>query len=83
MSLYDKDNSAVTLTSYATYTAKTCPYTVPAHGCECLGNNDALKYEADGITLLAKNEKSAANHGEDYGKWCAAWEVRLAIRVQR
>ena len=36
VSVYDDQNSAVTLNSYATYTAQTCPYTVPAHGCECL-----------------------------------------------
>ncbi len=33
-------------------------------------------YQDDGTTLLATNEKSAEKHGEDYGKWCAAWEVR-------
>ena len=59
---YDKDNKAVTLTSYASYTAKTCPYTLQPDGCECIGDNSAL-----GAAELAK-------HGADYGKWCAAWE---------
>ena len=45
MAVYDDKNLAVTLNSYATYTAQTCPYTVEANGCACLGNNDALKYK--------------------------------------
>ena len=59
---YNKDNSAVTVKSYASYTAKTCPYTVEPHGCECLGDNSILGQQL-------KND-----HGAHYGKWCAAWE---------
>lgn len=59
---YDSNNKAVTLTSYAAYTAKTCPYTLQPDGCECTGNNDAL------------GAAEKAKHGVDYGKWCAAWE---------
>ena len=61
--VYDAENAAVTLTSYAAYTQDTCPYKVQPTGCECIGSNDALgQYERD-------------RHGQDYGKWCAAWEV--------
>jgi len=60
--VYDAENAAVTLTSYAAYTQDTCPYKVQPTGCECIGSNDALgQYERD-------------RHGQDYGKWCAAWE---------
>ena len=61
---YDGLNSAVSLESYASFTHATCPYTVEPDGCECLGNNDAL------------GDEEKAKHGQDYGKWCAAWEVR-------
>lgn len=52
----------VTLSSYAAYTQETCPYRVQPTGCECIGSNDAL------------GEYERARHGQDYGKWCAAWE---------
>jgi uncharacterized ParB-like nuclease family protein len=63
--LYNEDNDAVTLSSYASYTAETCPYRAQPTGCECIGSNDAL----------GRDQK--AMHGEDYGKWCAAWEDGL------
>ena len=62
---YNSDNKAVTMQSFATYTRETCPYTLQPDGCECLGNNDAL----------GDHEKT--RHGQDYGKWCAAWEDGL------
>ena len=62
---YDHHNKAVTLTSRASYTAQTCPYTVQPDGCECTGDNYAL----------GADEK--AKHGQDYGRWCAAWEDGL------
>jgi hypothetical protein len=64
---YDAENAAVTLTSYATYSKDTCPYKVQPTGCECIGSNDAL------------GDYERARHGQDYGKWCAAWEVSLAL----
>lgn len=60
--LYDEKNTMVTLSSYAAYTKDTCPYRVQPTGCECIGSNDAL------------GEYEKARHGQDYGKWCAAWE---------
>ena len=48
--------------SYATYTSSTCPYKVQPTGCECIGENAGL-----GTANLQK-------FGQDYGKWCAAWE---------
>jgi len=62
---YDHTNHAVTLTSTAAYTESTCPYKVQPTGCECTGNNNALGYDEK---LL---------HGQDYGRWCAAWEDGL------
>mmetsp|Transcript_89831 Transcript_89831/g.131510 ORF Transcript_89831/g.131510 Transcript_89831/m.131510 type:complete len:355 (-) Transcript_89831:107-1171(-) len=47
---------------YSQFQHHECPYVVTAHGCECTGNNSAL----------GQNEIEI--HGEDYGKWCAAWE---------
>eukprot|EP00287_Rhodomonas_sp_CCMP768_P015628 CAMPEP_0196757772 /NCGR_PEP_ID=MMETSP1091-20130531/103838_1 /TAXON_ID=302021 /ORGANISM="Rhodomonas sp., Strain CCMP768" /LENGTH=684 /DNA_ID=CAMNT_0042106557 /DNA_START=104 /DNA_END=2156 /DNA_ORIENTATION=+ len=50
------------LADFSQYKAAECPYKPTIDGCECLGDNSAL------------GEEILALHGEDYGKWCAAWE---------
>ena len=64
--------AAVTLTSYAKYTAATCPYRAQPNECECWNNNDALDFGAYPGPSASVTWREF--HGADYGKWCAAWE---------
>ena len=64
--------AAVALTSYAKYTAETCPYKAQPNECECWNNNDALDFGA--YPGPEANVTWRDFHGADYGKWCAAWE---------
>lgn len=50
------------LADWAYYESADCPWRAKVEGCECIGDNSGL------------GEEELALRGEDYGKWCAAWD---------
>ena len=56
---YDSNNKAVTLTSYAAYTAKSCPYSSQPDGSEYTGNNDALGAAEKAVVLSLQPDRLA------------------------